>query len=81
MTEIGQQPDEYLLRQLSTGDRAAFGELYNRHWEWLYAAAFRRLKEKEAAEEVVQDFFTSIWLNRGKLKYLLFELSQMAVLL
>jgi RNA polymerase sigma-70 factor (family 1) len=59
--------DEDLIGLLKEGSVAAFEELYNRYWEKLYNSARKRLNESEIAEELVQDFFTSLWLNREKL--------------
>lgn len=44
---------------------AAFEEIYNRYWNKLYAAAYKRLQSKEVSEELVQDLFTSLWVNRN----------------
>lgn len=43
---------------------AAFEEIYNRYWNKLYSAAYKRVQSKEVSEELVQDLFTSLWLNR-----------------
>lgn len=48
-------------------DTFAFSELYNRYWDKLFGAAYKRLKSVEAAEEIVQDLFTDIWLRRKEL--------------
>lgn len=59
--------DSNLLTLLSQGDMVAFEELYERYWSKLYSAAYKRLSNREAAEEVVQDIFTSVWLKRSSL--------------
>jgi RNA polymerase sigma-70 factor (ECF subfamily) len=59
--------DEILIL-LQQENEAAFEELYNRYWDKLYAAAYKRTKSAEWSEGVVQDFFTSLWINRKKLK-------------
>jgi RNA polymerase sigma-70 factor (ECF subfamily) len=56
--------DSELLDMLNNEDEHAFNELYNRYWERLFNAAYKRLKRVEAAEEVVQDLFTDLWLRR-----------------
>ncbi len=45
---------------------AAFEEIYNRYWDKLYTAAYKRVQLKEVSEELVQDLFTSLWVNRNK---------------
>lgn len=56
--------DPNLLTLLKQGDMLAFEELYERYWSKLYSAAYKRLSNREAAEEIVQDIFTSLWLKR-----------------
>lgn len=60
--------DEELLGLLKAGDVAAFDALYKRYWSKLYIAAYRRLRDREVCEEIVQDFFTSLWLKRDSLE-------------
>jgi RNA polymerase sigma-70 factor (ECF subfamily) len=58
---------EELVVLLKTGEIAPFEELYNRFWDKLYSNAFKRVQIEEVAEEIVQDFFTSLWINREKI--------------
>lgn len=60
--------DDELLEVFEQHYLAAFEEIYNRYWLKLYAAAYNRLKDREAAKEIIQDFFTSFWINRAQLK-------------
>ncbi len=60
--------DDKLLELLELNNIAAFEEIYNRYWLKLYGSAYSRLKEREAAQEIVQDFFISFWINRAQLK-------------
>ncbi len=62
------QSDEELFEACIGGSQTAFEELYNRYWSKLYAEAYSRLRREEDAEEIVQDLFTSIWLNRHKIR-------------
>ena len=56
-------PDE-LLDLIVQDNEAAFSELYERYWEKLYVIAYNRLRDKAAAEDIVHDVFTALWLNR-----------------
>jgi len=56
--------DEALLLALRANDRAAFAELYERHWYRVFALAYRKLKSRETAEELVQDLFAALWQMR-----------------
>lgn len=60
--------DNDLFRLVKQDDTAAFTELYNRYWEKLFAIAYNRLKETQAAEDIVHDVFASLWANRQKVK-------------
>jgi RNA polymerase sigma factor (sigma-70 family) len=51
--------DAQLLREYAEhGSEAAFGELVQRHINLVYSAAFRRLRNRQAAEEVAQTVFS-----------------------
>jgi RNA polymerase sigma-70 factor (family 1) len=63
-TTLGEDELINLLRQDKLG---AFREIYTRYWKQLYADAYKRLKNKEMAEEIVQEVFTSLWHKRGAL--------------
>lgn len=67
MRDLAGFPDSELLAMLRQQDEHAFNELYTRYWEKLFNAAYKRLKSAEAAEEVVQDLFTDLWLRRERL--------------
>ena len=51
--------------RIRAGDLAAFESLYRGYWERLYAFAFRYLRSKEDAEEIVQEVFLRIWRGRA----------------
>jgi len=65
--ELKKLSDEELVGLLRKDEVGAFDELYNRYWDKLYNAACKRVSGGEIAEEIVQDFFTSLWLNRSRL--------------
>lgn len=60
--------NEELMHLISLDNEEAFTELYNRFWESLFAIAYNRLKDLQAAEDIVHDIFTSIWNNRHNIK-------------
>lgn len=68
MKKVYSLPIDALLLLLKQDDGNAFQEIYNRYWSKLYTGAYRRVKCSEVAEEMVQDFFTSLWVNRQQLK-------------
>jgi RNA polymerase sigma-70 factor (ECF subfamily) len=54
-----------LLRRVAAGDRAAFAELYDRTSPQLFGVALRILRQKERAEDVLQECFVAIWQRAG----------------
>ena len=58
--------DEALLQALAIDDRSAFAELYERYWYRVFAVAYRKLKSRETAEELVQDLFAALWHKRAE---------------
>lgn len=61
------QTDELLFQYVKSGDKSAFDELYHRHWMSLYDAAYKRLNNKEQAEDIVQEIFIRLWVRRQEL--------------
>lgn len=60
--------DNELLELITSGDRNAFSEIYNRYWKKLLSVAVNKIDELEEAEEIVQDIFISFWERRQKLE-------------
>jgi RNA polymerase sigma-70 factor, ECF subfamily len=56
-----QPSDGELLAAISRGDQDALGQLYDRHAAVALGVAFRIVKDRGAAEEVVQDAFVAAW--------------------
>ncbi|WP_454803231.1 RNA polymerase sigma-70 factor [Mucilaginibacter phyllosphaerae] len=54
-----------LLQQDSLG---AFREIYVRYWKALYGEAYKRLKDKDQCEEIVQELFAGLWNKRMALQ-------------
>ncbi len=55
------------LIALKAGDESAFREIFDQNFRKLYAFSFRLLKNKEQAEEVVNDTLMNVWTNRERL--------------
>lgn len=64
MFNYRQQTDEVLFYRITLDDEKAFEEVYNRYWAKLFGHAFKRIKDTEAAREIVQDVFTELWVHR-----------------
>jgi RNA polymerase sigma-70 factor (family 1) len=70
MRNYGALSEENLLVLFQQQDEniAAFEEVYNRFWSVMYSAAYRRIQSRETAQEIVQDVFTSLWVNKKTLQ-------------
>ncbi len=55
-----------LLESASTGDRAAFTRLYDLTSSRIYGLAFRVVRDREYAEEIVQEAFLQYWQKAGE---------------
>ncbi|AYZ36296.1 sigma-70 family RNA polymerase sigma factor [Chryseobacterium indologenes] len=60
--------DSILLKKIKSGDRPAFMLLYERYWDSLYRFVFVRTKDKEIAEEVLQDLWIKILENTDSIQ-------------
>lgn len=60
-TDVAGIQDAELMVSLVRGDAAALTELYDRHADVIFRAAYRRLGDRQLAEEVVQDTWLTLW--------------------
>jgi RNA polymerase sigma-70 factor (family 1) len=59
--------DTDLLKNVSAGDEIAFSRLFDRYRPNIYTTALRLTNDTSIAEEILQDVFLKVWLNREKL--------------
>ena len=59
--------DFELISRIKEGDESAFRIVFDLYSSKLYAFSYRFLKEKEPCQEVVQEVFLNLWINRAKL--------------
>lgn len=59
------ESDRDLMRRLRCGDRSALEPLYRRHVERLWRYAYARLRDREAAGDVVQETFVRVCRSAG----------------
>ena len=67
MMTLHEKEDGKYLRRLSESDREAFAHLFTKYHQKVNAFAFRLTHSEAMAEEIVQDVFMKIWLNRESL--------------
>ncbi|MBS1607139.1 MAG: RNA polymerase sigma-70 factor [Bacteroidetes bacterium] len=63
----GSASDKELLDLVASGDQAAFERLFNAWYEQLGAHIYRLTESRQLAEEIVQDVFLNVWINREAL--------------
>ncbi|MDR2969850.1 MAG: RNA polymerase sigma-70 factor, partial [Tannerellaceae bacterium] len=79
---VGDEMEEYLILELKEGSKDAFDRIYQIYVRRLYAYCFQFTKSHEDSEEIVQDVFVKLWLNRENIKstntlsYLLFIMAK-----
>lgn len=59
--------DFELITLIKQGNESAFRVLFDLYSSKLYYFSLKFLKEREASQEIVQEVFLSLWLNRAKL--------------
>jgi RNA polymerase sigma-70 factor, ECF subfamily len=59
--------DEMLIEMLLNENQEAFEEIYDRYWFLLYSIAYRKIKSKEDAQELVQELFLKLLIRRSQL--------------
>ena len=56
-----------LILLIQKDDRVAFYNIYERYSKRLYGFVLRYIKQKEDAEEIVQEVFVKVWESRNKI--------------
>lgn len=65
MIEYSRYPDQELVLLLKEGDETAFQEIYLRYDKLLLIYAYKKLRNREEAKDLVQDVFVWLWNNRN----------------
>ena len=52
------------MRRVLADDTTALGAIYDRHAASVYGLAYRMVRERSAAEDVVQEAFIAVWRSR-----------------
>ena len=63
----GDPHEEELLRQLIRGDIAGYEVLFHKYYPTFFAFIKGMTKETAVAEDIAQNIFMKVWLNREKL--------------
>ncbi len=65
---ITEDLDEYLIRSTLQGNQKSFGELIQRHQGSIFRMVHRHLRQREEAEDVVQQIFLQAYQHLGKFR-------------
>jgi RNA polymerase sigma-70 factor (ECF subfamily) len=60
--------EEVLINRLLEGDQTAFELLFRFYYPGLVIFVKQLIADETEAEEIVQDFFVQLWINRGNIK-------------
>ena len=60
--------DAELLTRIAARDRDAFEVLYHRYVRSVFGLAMQRLRDRERAEDAVQEMFAAVWRSAGSYK-------------
>ena len=58
--------DAQLLSRVVEHDEKAFHEIYVRYWKQVFLLAYKKVRNKEVAEELTQNLFVSLWSKRNE---------------
>lgn len=68
MLEKSEDNEAFLILQLKQGSHKAFDKIYQMYAKRLYAYSLQFTKYPEESEEIVQDVFVKLWMNREKIR-------------
>lgn len=66
---VDKQQESNYFKRMQKGDMEAFEYFFREYMYLLYSYALGFLKDKEAAEDIVQDVFVYFWNHRERLQY------------
>lgn len=67
MPSYKQYTDTELLHLLKDDNVDAFSEIYFRHAEHMYRQTYKALRNREEAQDIIQNIFTSLWKKRAEI--------------
>ncbi|SDL03507.1 RNA polymerase sigma-70 factor, ECF subfamily [Pedobacter sp. ok626] len=69
MIDYNRLTDQQLMTLLKESDSNAYAQLYDRYFQLLFVYAYKRLRDEAEAKDVIQDFFTVLWVKRDTLNF------------
>ena len=68
LPEIMRQDEEDLLNRVKQSENKAFQILFERYYAMLFRTTYYRLGDERLAQDIVQETFLKVWVNRDRLK-------------
>lgn len=65
----GAQTDMELVKRLRDGDHHAYEVIYQQYFRLLFSFAYKKVKDKEQAKDIIQELFTNLWVKRIDLNF------------
>ena len=59
-------PDSALVERMITGDESALAAVYDRYAAMIFGMLVRVLRDRQAAEEILQDLFFELWRGASR---------------
>ena len=57
-------PEVVLMLRVQNDDAAAFAELLQRHWSYVFGRCYRQLRDRQDAEDLAQEVFLRVYRGR-----------------
>jgi RNA polymerase sigma factor (sigma-70 family) len=57
-----------LITGLLAGDQKSFERLFNQYWDAIFNTAYRITGDRDDAEDIAQEVFSDLWVNRNSLE-------------
>jgi RNA polymerase sigma factor (sigma-70 family) len=57
--------DNSLWNSFLSGDKNAFGQLFSRHYAFLFSYGIKMCSDKQITEDCIQELFIEIWKNKN----------------
>lgn len=67
MTSFHQMEESEIIERLKGSDEHAFKWIFDQYHLPIYSFAIKFLKDEHQAEEITQETFLTLWLNRTKI--------------
>ena len=68
MSLVNPHTDSMLVQLLTQGDRQAFETIYRKYWWSLFNSVYKRIKDRQKTEDLLQEVFYKLWRRKEQLQ-------------